>query len=552
MKKLVIVHVLALLILFAGCQNTPDGQPSPEEAQLSTSPPNQPPATMTVTPDIQPTPTEEVPSIDEPTPETPPTTSIEKTAEPLPSPTLFPGSWDERDIFLSGLISEEAGILQQLPGATVYHLNLDISDPRLATGKMEARYINQENESLNELYLHMFPAKLGGDMQVNNLLLNGQPAQFEISDGFLQIDLDEPLAPGHGIVLSMTFETTVPDAETTKYGVLAFKENILALAHFYPMFAVYDEQGWHTEPTADHGDETFADMSFYLVQVAASENQVLVASGVEVAKELDAGQQRVTYAAGPARDFYLVASDDFEAVQEQVGQVLISSYAPSNLREGAQLALDVTAESLKSFSDRFGPYPYRELDVVSTPTDALGIEYPGIFANALRIYDLEAASASGVPNFALVESVSAHETAHQWFYNLVGNDQLNEPWLDESTTQYATWLYYIDRYGEQNAQGFYDSLEGRWQRTDFAEIPIGLPASAYTGAEYSAIVYGRGPIFLNELAEIMGQDTFDAFLRDYTDKYRWKIAYGEDFVELAEQYCDCDLSGLFAERVFSN
>jgi aminopeptidase N len=152
----------------------------------------------------------------------------------------------------------------------------------------------------------------------------------------------------------------------------------------------------------------------------------------------------------------------------------------------------------------------------------------------------------------LIESVSAHETAHQWFYNLVGNDQLNEPWLDEATAQYATWLYYIDRYGEQNAQGFYNSLEGRWGRTEFADIPIGLPANAYTGPEYSAIVYGRGPIFLNELAELMGQETFDQFLRDFTDTYRWQIAYGEDFMELAEKHCNCDLSDLFAEEVFGN
>ena len=31
-----------------------------------------------------------------------------------------------------------------------------------------------------------------------------------------------------------------------------------------------------------------------------------------------------------------------------------------------------------------------------------------------------------------------HETAHQWFYSLVGNDQARDPWLDESLTQWAT------------------------------------------------------------------------------------------------------------------
>jgi hypothetical protein len=550
-KKLIVTSFLPLFILLSGCQNTPTEQSPSIPALGSTETPTQPTPSAEATEDQVPL-TRQTPTSEVPTAGPLPTVTVEKPVVLLPSPSLFSTSWEDLAIFQSGLISEEAGILEDLPAATIYHLILDINDPNLVIGEMEARYFNQEVEPLNELFLHLFAEKLGGDIEISELLVNGEPAPFATTNGMLQVDLAEPLAPGQGVVLSLKFETTVPGEETTKYGVLAYKENILALAHFYPMFAVFDDQGWHTEPTADHGDETFADMSFYLVQVSAPADQVLVTSGVEVTRDEHDGLQRVTYAAGPARDFYLVASDEFEMVQEQVGEVLLRSFAPSGLLDGAQLALDVTADSLQSFSSRFGPYPYSELDVVSTPTDALGIEYPGIYANALRIYDLSEDSASGVSNRTLIESVSAHETAHQWFYNLVGNDQLNEPWLDEAVTQYATWLYYIDRYGEQNAQGLYDSFEGRWGRTDFAEIPIGLPADAYNGLEYSAIVYGRGPIFLHELAGIMGQETFDEFLRDYAETYRWQIAYGNDFLALAEAHCACDLSGLFNTEVFGN
>ena len=31
-----------------------------------------------------------------------------------------------------------------------------------------------------------------------------------------------------------------------------------------------------------------------------------------------------------------------------------------------------------------------------------------------------------------------HETAHQWFYSLVGDDQARDPWLDESLAEWAT------------------------------------------------------------------------------------------------------------------
>ena len=552
MMKIPGVLLLILVLVFSGCKNSSELPPSSEPIQESTAIPTsaQPLATAT-TPTETPLPVEEELSATEGATETPAQDNTVVPTEQTPiSPSLFPGSWDDRDIYLSGVIPDESAVLNELPGATVYHMTIDITDPTLVTGKMEARYTNREDVALEELVLHLFAPSLGGGIDLSDIRLDGKTAESQIEGGILRVKLEVPLEPGEQVVLSLDFTTSVPGEESTKYKVLAFDQNILALAHFYPMFAVFDDEGWHDEPAADHGDETFADMSFYLVQVDARADQVIAATGVDVGGEGSSNFKRVIFAAGPVRDFYLAASNDYGILQKQVGPVLLNSYAPSDLMDGAQIALEVAARALESFSERYGPYPYSELDVVSTPTDALGIEYPGIFANAVRIYELSGSSSTGMPNATLLESTTAHETGHQWFYNLVGNDQLNEPWLDEATTQYATWQYYIDSYGEQNAQGYYDSLEGRWGRVNFEEIPIGLPAEDYSGAEYGAIVYGRGPIFLNELAEQMGQDVFDAFMRDYVDQYRWQIAYADDFMRLAEEHCNCDLSELFNEEVF--
>jgi hypothetical protein len=485
------------------------------------------------------------------------TTSEEATAtqtptEPasLPQPTLIANPWDNLEIFIDGLTAPELGVLDELTGASVYHILLQIEDLTTLIGQMEMRYSNQETTSLDELYFHLFPNQLGGGITISDITINGQAVQPAFESQALRIPLQTPLSPGEEVVIAMDFVTTVPQKESTKYNILAYDEDILALAHFYPMMAVFDEDGWHIEPSPPHGDETYADMSYYLVQVTAPSEQTIVSSGVKVDESEADNVQNVSLAAGPVRDFYLVMSDRFEVVSNKVGSVLINSYAPEEFLDGAELALNVTSEALRSFSQRYGPYPYTELDIVSTPTLALGVEYPGIFANALRIYDLDRSAASGNSNAINLEATTAHETGHQWFYNLVGNDQLNEPWLDEALTQYATWTYFIDRYGQENAQGFYDSLEGRWSRTDFAEIPIGLPADQYSGADYGAIVYGRGPIFLNELAGTMGQETFDNFIRDYVETFRWQIATTEDFQTLAEEHCQCDLGPLFNEWVY--
>jgi aminopeptidase N len=206
-------------------------------------------------------------------------------------------------------------------------------------------------------------------------------------------------------------------------------------------------------------------------------------------------------------------------------------------------------QAIESYSGRFAPYPFTELDLVTTPTLALGIEYPGIIANRLGMY-VSDESTGGTANKILLESTTAHEVGHQWFYNLVGNDQLDEPWLDEALAQYATYLYYLDQYGPEGAQAFYQSLEGRWNRVEEDNVPIGLPVAAYSGAEYGAIVYGRGPIFFTELAQTMGQDIFDDFLRDYTEVHKWGIATTASLKQVAEAHCNCDLTALFDAWVY--
>jgi aminopeptidase N len=180
---------------------------------------------------------------------------------------------------------------------------------------------------------------------------------------------------------------------------------------------------------------------------------------------------------------------------------------------------------------------------------ALGMEYPGIVAVTRQVYSLDD-EVRGVSAPIMMEGTVGHEVAHQWFYNLVGNDQIDEPWLDEALAQYLTGLYYLDRYGERGYEGWRGSWLDRWERVDRAAIPIGLPVAEYETGAYGAVVYGRGPLFIEALAKEMEPETFEAFLRDYVETHAWDIGTGEAFKGLAEKHCQCDLTPLFREWVY--
>ena len=473
------------------------------------------------------------------------------TIEPVPDKPEPPASEDEFAIFREGLVQSQQAALEDLAGASMYSIEFTIQDDILHTNGIEVvRYTNRETIPLDQVDFRLLPNVLNGEMKVASVRVNEQPFEpnYELQNSLMRVPLYEPLQPGESIEIKIEFSVSVPTELESNYGILAYYDGVLTLAHSYPMVVVYDDEGWNAEIPPDQGDPTYADASFFLVKVDAPGNLVLVGSGRETSREQNGSRQIVTYAAGPARDFYLAASPDYKVTSRTVGEVTFNSYAASGLDGGAEMALDVAIKAFDFFDEQFAPYPYTEFDIISTPTYALGIEYPGLIAITNRIYDTEG-TLSGNPNSVIMESTVAHEAGHQWFYNLVGNDQLDEPWLDESLTQFVTWEYFANQYGAGGANGFESSLRGRWARVDDQAIPIGMPVADYEGAAYSAIIYGRGALFFDALREEMGKEDFDAFLKDYVASNSWGIGTGENMKELAENHCGCNLTSLYEEWV---
>ncbi|MBN1179386.1 MAG: M1 family metallopeptidase [Anaerolineae bacterium] len=518
--------VVIALALFTGCRST---QTTPAPIQVST------PA--------------------EPTTEPEPTQPIETFTEAptQAAPPLNEIDWDDRELFRSGLIPEAQGALDALPGASVYHIDLTLpADFETLPGHQAVRYTNQEDVALEEIYFQLFPNRAGGSLDVTRVTVDGAEvaASLVFQDSVLAVPLPAPLAPGAQTVIEMDYQIGVAHEMGGNYGLFGYFEEVLVLDEFYPVIPVYDDEGWNVQDPVLVGDVTYFDASFYVVRVTGPAGLVFVTSGVEVGREETGDDQVVTFAAGPARTFYLAASEHFSAVSQQVGETTVNSYAFPDDTAGAYLVLNTCVAALESFNARFGTYPYTEFDAASTPMLALGIEYPGMTGLTTAAYD-PGATIAGLPAHAILESATAHEVAHQWFYNAVGNDQVDEPWLDEALAQYLTALYFTDTYGQGAEQGYIDSWYGRWDRIERAEIPVGLSCTVYDDANYSPIVYGRGPLFVLALAEEMGQETFDAFLRDYYQSNLWGIGTGEGFRALAEQHCACDLSEVFAEWVYA-
>ncbi len=463
-----------------------------------------------------------------------------ESAPPTPPSPLYEDLTPYYQAMLPQFASDVDAVAQA--GASRYYLQVRLDLPITTTGQTgprltgleQIRYTNTETATLSEIYLHLYPNLPGydGQMRVESVQVNGQTLQSELQPGnaALRVPLAQPLTPGATALITVTYAATVPTQTDEGYNIFSASENTLALAGFYPAVAVYDETGWNIAAPPPYGDATYLDASLYRVDLTVPERLQVAASGSLLSSAANPdGTRTLSFASGPMRDFYVAARADYQVSSDTVNGIVVNSYYPPDLAQGGKLALRYATDALKIYSQDFGPYPYAEFDIVATPTTAGGVEYPGIVVVAQKLYDRPG---------GFFEHAAVHEVAHQWWYGLVGNDQIDQPWLDESLTNYNTLFYWEEVEGPAAAQKIQDDLflaPYEYAKQQGQDRGVMGPVSGFSVGEYGLFVYGKGPLFFNALRQEVGDATYLKIMQTYVARYKYKIARPDDLFRTIEQ-----------------
>jgi len=426
---------------------------------------------------------------------------------------------------------------------------------------MHLDYTNQEDNPLNELYFRLLPngdaAYGNGELVVDQASLDGDPLGFTYSldDSVIRLDLPAPIPPGESASIEMNFNGQIPgdldgNEIASGYGIFNAAGGVISMSGWYPMLAVYDQDGWNLDPISSIGDSVFSDIAFYEVAITTSEDMTLAATGTEVDRIEESGSQVLQYVSGPVRDFYIVMSDLFEQKSKRVDDVTVTLYTLPGNPQADREALSLASASLETFNQAFGPYPYQELDVVGVPLrSATGVEFPGIILIRDNVFD--------DPDDPTFQVVITHEVAHQWWYNLVGSDVFDHPWQDEALVTYSSML----PFESAGDQAMVDGLNQYWQNNyqnvvekngdeRVTESLAYFEASTKPGT-YGGIVYSRGALFFAALRQEIGDEAFFQALGEYLQEYRYQIAYPEDLLEAFENAAGQPLGDLYTDWLYS-
>ena len=162
---------------------------------------------------------------------------------------------------------------------------------------------------------------------------------------------------------------------------------------------------------------------------------------------------------------------------------------------------------------------------------------------------------SGALSIETANYVIAHEIAHQWWYGLVGNDEYNEAWVDESLTEYSTALFFenhteygfsydaIVRNANSSFKFFYDIYESVCGGVDTS---MGRALNGFsTEPEYVHSVYTQGVMMYDSLRQIIGEKRFYKCCQSYLKKKSYKNARGAELISIFSNSSGRNLESFF-------
>jgi hypothetical protein len=438
---------------------------------------------------------------------------------------------------------------------------LDV-DNLILTGTAQIAVPNTTSDPWPNLIFRLYPMleHYGGNMVVMSALVNGKPATYDYTNDntALRVDLEGSLLPRQEATVQLSWRLNIPQwtNQSSVYALFGRSQNMISLPLFYPSLAVYQpgpavgSGRWWLANGSERGDSAFNVASLFAITLTLPADYVPVTSGTLLTTTLISAPgitqtlAQHVIVTGPSREFMLHTSPLFQSVSGDVYGTRVTSYYLPGQEASGQAALKYAQQSLAIYSDRFGEYPFTDMRVAPAPTNFRGMEYPQLMLLGIELYTRFREN---------LELLAAHEMAHQWWYNIVHNDPVSEPWLDEALAEYSMKIYMEAMRGEDDAGRF---QVRRWQtpldglRAKGQDTAVDQPVTSFlNGTQYEAIVYGKGALFYDRMRDAIGTRRFDRFLHSYLDTHRWGIVDTETWQAALRDLPDPSLVPLFEQWI---
>jgi len=363
------------------------------------------------------------------------------------------------------------------------------------------------------------------------------------NDSALVVPLPHPVEAGDTVAVEIEFVLRLPQ----KQGRWGQWRDVTFLSNFLPVLAYYGDSGWQPTPYVMWHQPFFNEAGLYSARLTLPAGQEVACTAPVVEdKNLDGGLRQLDFAPCFARDFAILCSARFRTFVAEAGDLRVCCLAFPEHEHYARFMLQSACDALKTYAQWFGPYPYPQFTIVESYFGWNSNECSGLIMVDERIFDMPHAA------YSFVDYLVAHETCHQWWYNVVGTNGYAETWMDEGL---ATWFSYRlmeKKYGKNDLLVHYPrwlcwlpnvhredyryfNLYGTLARGEAGPTVQEFPKFGHLVNLYS-MCYERGGKIVGMIEDRLGEERFLDFMRRIYARYHFRILRVADFRRELEEY----------------
>jgi hypothetical protein len=345
-----------------------------------------------------------------------------------------------------------------------------------------ATVTNTTDQVVDALTFNFIPARIGS-IALREVRVGDEGSNAQVNDATLVVNMPAPLDPGAQTTVTIVYDAVFNTGAKKKKWLFAKIDNVVTAYRWIPWLSKH-----HSWSTPNFGEP-------YVTQAASDIRVTLTSDRANVryatsGHEVESDGAGHVFVAHNMRDFNFSASTRYKVTTDEHNGVTMSFFT---LSLSSSTLASLTRTAFDEFSDKVGPYPYATLSVAEIPRGG-GMESPGMLWIP-----------SNATSSARKRYLVTHETAHQWFYGVVGNDQATDPFADEAVSEFLA----------RTIIGFRNS--------NCAEARLDGSVYDYGSRCYYEIIYIQGADYLDDYRDRVGGEAFWAGLRAYYDKFRFGI-----------------------------
>lgn len=399
-------------------------------------------------------------------------------------------------------------------------------------------------ETIIPLRVHMDSVRLNAvDMRIKSVHLNGKTLKYHYNGKILTINL------GHPYNLTDTLTYSIHYSTQPKKGLTFITPN-KAYPHRNPevwsQSEMEDARYWY--PCHDYPD----DFSTSEMIVTVPQNWQVISNGaLKSVKTLKTKHEKVFHwVESKPHVIYLnsVVAGKFNKYETNYGKIPIYFYSEPEYGKKAVTNFSREPDILKFYSNYTDvPYPWEKLAITTVSNFIWGGE-ENVSAITLEDNTLHGPDADPQVNST---RLIAHETAHQWFGDMVTCRSWAQSWLNEGFATYFAALY-TKHYRGKSA--FQYVMYQDHQNTISADNQIRKPTVYYRYHApvdmFDTYIYQRGASILNMLRGYLGEALFRKAIHHYLEEFKFKNVDTHDFANAIREATGYNMKWFFKEWLY--